>query len=70
MEASDWLWTLLKGTASWKQEEWEGLGQSDGRTVGNGTTSTAEVNGHVQTASRCLEGHQGALWGYRSFERR
>lgn len=34
MEASDWLWTLLKGTASWKQEEWEGLGQSDGRTVG------------------------------------
>lgn len=36
MEASDWLWTLLKGTASWKQEEWEweGLGRSDGRTVG------------------------------------
>lgn len=29
MEASDWLWTLLKGTASWKQEAWERLGQSN-----------------------------------------
>lgn len=60
MEASDWLWTLLKGKASWKQEEWEGLGQSDSRTVGNGTTSTAELQG-VWRATRGRYGGTEAL---------